>query len=73
MVMRRGQWRHRRAESCEGVALSELGDLAKGSIAETWYARRILLVWAPIQLIFSVTFVGGATTDASDNMIYSMY
>jgi hypothetical protein len=68
--MRRGQWRRRRAESCEGVALSELGDLAKGSIAVTWYARRILLVWAPIQLIFSVTFVGGATTDAN---IYSMY
>ena len=44
MVMRRGQWRRRRAESCEGVALSELGDLAKGSIAVTWYARRILLV-----------------------------
>ena len=44
MVMRRGQWRCRRAESCEGVALSELGDLAKGSIAVTWYARWILLV-----------------------------
>jgi len=71
--MRRGRWRRRRAASCEGVALSELGDLAKGSIAVTWYARRILLVWAPIQLIFFVRFVGGATTDANDNMIYSMY
>jgi hypothetical protein len=65
--MRRGQWRRRRAESCEGVVLSELGDLAKGSIAHG-DRYTLLPVWAPIQLIFSVAFVGGATPDANYNM-----